>query len=75
MSPQGMMTALTPNIDRLLNNGSHTLQARSVRPTSSSSNWTSMITGAGVEQHGVTSNDWERDEFSIYPAAVGAENI
>ena len=75
MSPQGMMKASTPNIDRLIENGSFTLQARSVRPTSSSSNWTSMITGSGVEQHGVTSNNWERDEFSIYPAAVGAENI
>ena len=38
-------------------------------PTSSSPNWASMITGAGPEQHGITSNDWQTNKFEIIPLA------
>jgi predicted AlkP superfamily pyrophosphatase or phosphodiesterase len=41
-------------------------------PTVSCPNWASMIMGAGPEQHGVTTNDWERDKFEITPTAVDA---
>jgi predicted AlkP superfamily pyrophosphatase or phosphodiesterase len=41
-------------------------------PTSSSPNWASIIMGAGPEQHGVTSNDWETNKFEIAPVAVGS---
>lgn len=75
MSPAGLRQAKTPYIDSLIKKGSHTMKARCVRPTSSSSNWASMISGAGVEQHGVTSNDWERDHFDIHPAVIGQEEI
>jgi predicted AlkP superfamily pyrophosphatase or phosphodiesterase len=34
-----------------------------------------MIMGAGPEQHGITSNDWERDRFSIVPVDKGPEGI
>jgi predicted AlkP superfamily pyrophosphatase or phosphodiesterase len=30
-----------------------------------------MIMGAGPEQHGVTSNEWETNKFDIAPVAVG----
>jgi predicted AlkP superfamily pyrophosphatase or phosphodiesterase len=44
-------------------------------PTSSSPNWASMIMGAGPEQHGVTSNDWQPDKFEIAPVVRGPRGI
>lgn len=70
MSPDGIRHAATPFIDQLLQEGASTMQARGVLPSSSSPNWASMIMGAGPEQHGITSNDWERDDF-ILPAIAG----
>lgn len=61
----------TPVLHRLMAEGSYTLRARGVMPTSSSPNWASLIMGAGPEQHGVTSNDWETNKFEIYPTATG----
>jgi predicted AlkP superfamily pyrophosphatase or phosphodiesterase len=52
--------------------GSFTLHARGVMPTSSSPNWASIIMGAGPEQHGVTSNEWETNKFEIAPVSVGS---
>ncbi len=69
LSPDGLQNANTPNFDRLMNEGSYTMHARAVMPTSSSPNWASMIMGAGPEQHGITSNAWERDNL-ILPAVV-----
>jgi len=34
-----------------------------------------MIMGAGPEQHGVTSNDWETNKFEIAPTATGSGGI
>ena len=65
----------TPNLKRLMKEGSHTLRARGVMPTSSSPNWASMIMGAGPEQHGITSNDWETNKFEIPPIGVGSGGI
>lgn len=75
MSPDGIRKARTPNMDRLMKAGAHTLRARGVMPTSSSPNWASMIMGAGPEQHGVTSNDWRRNKFEIAPVFTGAGGI
>ena len=69
LSPDGLQNASTPNFDRLMNEGSYTMHARAVMPTSSSPNWASMIMGAGPEQHGIMSNAWERDNL-ILPAVV-----
>lgn len=71
LSPDGVIKAVTPTLDRLMREGAHSLQARAVMPTSSSPNWASMIMGAGPEQHGVTSNDWKPDKFEIAPTLVG----
>lgn len=65
----------TPVLHRLMRQGSYTLHARGVMPTSSSPNWASMIMGAGPEQHGVTSNDWETNKFEIAPTVVGPGGI
>jgi predicted AlkP superfamily pyrophosphatase or phosphodiesterase len=64
-----------PVMHRLMRDGAWTLRARGVLPTVSSPNWASIIMGAGPEQHGVTSNDWETNKFEITPTAVGHGGI
>ncbi len=61
----------TPVMRRLMRGGAYTLRARGVMPTSSSPNWASMIMGAGPEQHGITSNDWQTNNFQISALEVG----
>ena len=75
LGSQAMANAKTPNLDRLRRNGAYTFHARGVMPTSSSPNWASMIMGAGPEQHGVTSNDWQPDKFEIPPVCAGTGGI
>lgn len=75
MSPDGVKKAATPVMDKLMAEGAYTMHSRSVLPTSSSTNWSSMINGAGPEQHGVTSNGWERDDHVLPPVATGPEGI
>jgi predicted AlkP superfamily pyrophosphatase or phosphodiesterase len=70
LSPDGIQKAETPNLHQLIKTGASTLHARAVMPTVSSPNWASMIMGAGPEQHGVTTNDWEREKFEIAPTVV-----
>ncbi len=75
LSPDGIINATTPVIDQLIKEGSHTLNARGVLPTSSSTNWASMVSGAGPEQHGITSNGWERDDHTLPAVTTGLEKI
>ena len=75
MSPDGIINAHTPNLDQFMAQGAYTLNARGVLPTSSSSNWASMVSGAGPEQHGITSNGWERDDRNFPPVVTGVEEI
>lgn len=75
MSPNGIINAETPIMDDMMANGAYTLNARGVLPTSSSTNWASMVSGSGPEQHGVTSNGWERDDHSLPPVLTGIEDI
>ncbi len=74
-SPDGIRKAKTPHLDELRRNGAWTFHARGVMPTSSSPNWASMIMGAGPEQHGVTSNDWQPNKFEIRPTVTGRAGI
>lgn len=75
MSPDGVRNANTPNMHRLMQDGAYTLHARSILPTSSSPNWASMMSGAGPERTGVTSNSWERNDDGIAPVVIGDEGI
>lgn len=43
-----------PAVKQLMDNGSYTLEKRSVLPSSSAVNWASMFMGAGPELHGYT---------------------
>ena len=73
MSPDGICNASTPVLHKMISNGSVKWNVRTVLPSSSSPNWASMIMGAGVEQHGITDNDWGRGEYSL-PAIVRNED-
>jgi len=75
LSPDGIIHAQATNLQRLRERGAWTYHARGVMPSSSSPNWASMIMGAGPEQHGVTSNDWQPDKFDIAPIATGSGGI
>ena len=75
LNPDGIRRANTPNLDKLVKTGAHTFRARAVMPTSSSPNWASMMMGAGPDQHGVTSNDWQPYQYDVPPKVVGPGGI
>jgi len=75
MSPDGVRKANTPNMDKMMAEGAYTLRARGVLPTVSSPNWASMIMGVGPEGHGVTANEWGRDEFNLPPNVMGTNGF
>lgn len=72
LSPDGVRKAATPTLDQMMAQGSWSLHARGVLPTTSGANWASMINGAGPEQHGVTSNDWKVGEFNFPTSVAGS---
>lgn len=74
LSPDGLEKAHTPTFDKIIAEGASTMHARAVLPTSSSTNWASMIMGAGPEQHGITSNAWNRNNFTL-PAVTQGESF
>lgn len=65
-----------PVMQELMRNGSYTLHARCVSPSSSADNWASMIMGAGPELHGYTQWDskkpeipsWQIDQYGMFPS-------
>ena len=64
-----------PNLQRLIARGSWSPAGRGVVPTVSSPNWASILMGAGPERHGVTSNEWERNQFQIPATCLGTDEI
>jgi hypothetical protein len=73
LSPDGIRKANTPVIDSMIADGSVKWNVRTVLTSSSSQNWASMIMGAGPEQHGVISNDWEIDDHTLPPIVQEAD--
>lgn len=71
----GVSQGKVPALREMMRTGAWTLNARGVMPTVSSPNWASMIMGAGPEQHGVTSNEWERHRFEFPPACKGSDDL
>lgn len=65
LSVDGLTKANTPTMDMFVKIGASSLKARGVMPTSSGPNWGSMLLGAGPEQHGITSNGWRVNDYSI----------
>lgn len=75
MSPDGITHADTPHMNNMMANGSYSMHARSVMPSSSGANWGSMIMGAGPEQHGIVSNDWTTKRFELHPTVIRNKNL
>lgn len=46
--------AKMPNVKKLMEEGSYTLESRSILPSSSAPNWSAMFMGVGPELHGYT---------------------
>lgn len=49
---------ITPTLDKLMLESAYSLTMQNVLPTSSSTNWMSMVNGQGTDGHGVYSNGW-----------------
>jgi hypothetical protein len=75
MSPDGIRTASTPVMHQLIEQGAVKWNVRTVLPSISSPNWASMIMGAGTEAHGITDNDWGRQEYTLPPVVSDEEGI
>src|SRR5580704_13175221 len=75
LSVDGIAKAKAPRLRELISRSAWTMEARGVMPTLSSPNWTSMITGAGTEQHGVTSNGHLRPLVEFQPVLRGSAGI
>ncbi|MDC8829359.1 alkaline phosphatase family protein [Alteromonas gilva] len=75
LSIDGLLQAETPALDKLMQNGAYTLNARAVLPSSSSPNWKSILSASAPNQHGVTSNSWAPYDFILPPVATGLEDI
>lgn len=65
--------AKIPNIRKMMNNGSYSLHARSVLPSSSAVNWASMLMGSGPELHGFTK--WDSREPELPSATLGDSGL
>lgn len=57
-----------PNLERMMKDGSYTLEARSVLPSSSAINWATLLMGAGSEMHGFT--EWGSKTPEVQPIYV-----
>lgn len=62
----------TPVLDGLIAGGPHSLTMQNALPTMSAPNWMSMIAGAGPDQHGVLSNEWEPGDSQPTPTIFAA---
>ena len=67
MMSDGIENAYTPNIHSFISEGTSTMNARAVYPTSSGANWASMILGSGPDQHGVDNNGWTLKNRKVIP--------
>lgn len=72
MTAKSVEAAQTPNMHALMKSGAYTLKASSVRPTVSSPNWESILTGSEPDTHGVHDNDWKPDEAHRFPTIFTA---
>jgi predicted AlkP superfamily pyrophosphatase or phosphodiesterase len=53
----------TAVMEKLAQDGAHTLKMQAVLPTMSSPNWASHLLGAGPRRHGIRDNAWRRDKW------------
>lgn len=72
LSVPGLLKANAPVMQKMIAEGAFKQDARTVLPSSSSSNWSAQILGAGPEITGVTSNDWKPEAKHMTPVAVNS---
>lgn len=65
--------AKVPNLRKLMEGGSYSLNARSVLPSSSAVNWASMLMGSGPELHGFT--EWGSKTPELPSRIIGKGNL
>ena len=65
--PDGLIAATTPNLDRLMANGTFSLDARNTGITISGPSWSAMLTGVWENRHGVTDNSFSGANYARYP--------
>jgi predicted AlkP superfamily pyrophosphatase or phosphodiesterase len=75
LGAHGIGMAKTPRMDELMKNGAWTLSARTVMPSVSGPAWSSIITGATVERHGVGNNSWTVDKKELEPLFKGDHDM
>ena len=75
MGAHGLEMAQTPNMDELKKNGAWSMDARTILPSSSGPAWSSMITGATVEKHGVGNNGWTVENKLLQPVFKGEHDM
>ncbi len=73
ISAEAFQYANTPSINTLISKGAISLKTRGVMPTLSAPNWASVLSGAGPEQHGVTSNNWSLSNPGFEPTGKDAD--
>lgn len=75
MSVEGLKKAVTPYMDELIKEGALCERVRTVQPSSSAPNWSSMLMGAGTEIHGITGNDWRIDDHKLKSVVVNEQGF
>lgn len=75
LGAHGIGMAKAPYLHELMKNGSYSLAARTVMPSSSGPAWSSMITGATVDRHGIGNNSWTVDNKVLEPVYKGDYNM
>lgn len=73
VSAEGFQYANTPVINSLISQGVVSLKTRGVMPAISAPNWATILSGAGPEQHGVTSNNWSLVNQGFEPTVKDAD--
>jgi predicted AlkP superfamily pyrophosphatase or phosphodiesterase len=72
---EGYKLAKHPNIDALVAEGVLSLTTRPVMPSVTMPNWTSHLSGAGPEEHGVVNNNWTIDKHDLQPVEADKEGF
>jgi len=72
LGANALRTGMPANFQAFRREGASSVKARGVMPTVTFPNFASMLSGAGPEQHGVTSNEWRPDHFDIAPSCKGS---
>lgn len=65
--PDVLAEVETPNLDRLIAEGTFTDRARTGLPSVSGPGWSSFLIGVWPEKHGVTDNEFQGKRYDAYP--------